>query len=600
MKSLTITLFFILFITQSSFSQNDSFISNLQTNELSSDEIYSKCSDAVVMLFCYDRDNILIGYGSGVIVSADGLVYTNFHVIRDAKRIEIRNDEKSFDSIPIVGFNGFYDVASLKLPDGLYSFIKVSENTDVIIGKEVYALGNPKGYTKTISRGIISAVRENYDYNKLQISVPTSSGSSGGALLDSYGELIGITSAGVKEEQLLNFAIPVRLFNNLKVIDIRDSSQADILEKMFSLNIEDGDLHEDGYEDVIYKFTELSTNDLARWEFAGRSYYLEDEIDSALYYFSKAIEICPDNYKLYLWRAECYGELSDTINALEDYSTSLCLNDKYLDTYESRARYYQYDLKNYELAIDDYRKILDINPEYDFYYNFLADCKVSMGDKEGAVQELSRGLLWKSDASNLYNFRAALYSQLKMFNQAISDYTTSLSINPLQAEVYLSRAVNYSKLNKDDLAIIDYLEYLKYRPQEPVALNNLGYCYMEIVDFEESEKYFKKALYNDPKHIDSYLGLSILNYRNKRIKAAVENMSKAIEINGYLMFGMNGIIKLEESGWFWDKEEKEIMKQIFKIMSIVDSRIDPDFDTYERNRKHKGKRPARVKADGTD
>lgn len=598
MKTLIIALIFLFILELVQYSQSNEPKDALVV--LSSDEIFSKCSDAVVMLFCYDQDNILIGYGSGVIVSTDGLVYTNFHVIRDAKRIEIRNDEKSFDSIPVVGFNGFYDVAVLKLPDGFYSYIKVSENMDVIIGKEVFALGNPKGYTKTISKGIISAVRENNDYNKLQISVPISPGSSGGALLDSYGELIGITSAGIKEEQLLNFAIPVRLFNNLKVIDIKDSLQSEILEKMFSLNIEDSDLHEDGYEDVIYKYTELLVNDSARWEFAGRSYYLEDEIDSALYYFSKAIEICPDNYKLYLWRAECYGELSDTLNALKDYSTSLCLNDKYLDTYESRARYYQYNLKNYELAIDDYRKILKINPEYDFYYSFLADCKVSMGDEQGAVQELSRGLLWKSDASYLYNFRAALYSKLKLYDQAISDYTASLSITPLQADVYLSRAVNYSKLNKDDMAIIDYLEYLKYRPREAVALNNLGYCYMEIGDFEEAEKYFKKALYNDPKHMDSYIGLSILNYRNNGIKATVENMSKAIEINGYLMFGMNGVEKLEETGWFWDKEEKEIMKQIFNIMSIVDSKIDSDFESYERNRKHKGKRPSRVKADRSD
>ena len=105
MKTLSITLLFILFIVQSSFSQNEPLKNDLKSIELSSEEIYSRCSNAIVMIYNYDRDNALLAYGSGVIVSGNGLVYTNYHVVEGAYRVEIRNGNDIYYSILFAGIN---------------------------------------------------------------------------------------------------------------------------------------------------------------------------------------------------------------------------------------------------------------------------------------------------------------------------------------------------------------------------------------------------------------------------------------------------------------------------------------------------------------
>lgn len=91
----------------------------------SPEEIYSACCNAVVLIYNYDSDNTLLGYGSGVIVTATGVVYTNYHVVDKGYRIKIRNGNDIYNNIPIVGFNPFNDAAILKLPEGSYPFMRL-------------------------------------------------------------------------------------------------------------------------------------------------------------------------------------------------------------------------------------------------------------------------------------------------------------------------------------------------------------------------------------------------------------------------------------------------------------------------------------------
>ena len=86
----------------------------------------------------------------------------------------------------------------------------LGDSNKIEIGEKVVAIGNPLGYERTVSDGIISGLREEKGMKYLQITTPISPGSSGGALLNMYGEVIGITSMGyLGFAQNLNFAVPI-------------------------------------------------------------------------------------------------------------------------------------------------------------------------------------------------------------------------------------------------------------------------------------------------------------------------------------------------------------------------------------------------------
>lgn len=564
MKQIIFSFMFLLSVFQNAFSQ------------ISPDNIYNKCSDAVVMVFVYGFEGTLLSYGSGVIVSESGIVYTNYHVVKDAKNIQLRNGDITYDSVKIAGFDPFSDAAVLKLPDGSYPYIEISNQRDYSIGSIVYTLGNPRGYKKTLSHGLISALRTDEFPPLIQISAPISPGSSGGALLDAEGRLLGITSLTNTMAQNVNFAIPAHIFGNIGTADINNLYENELTGKM--LETYEGTLRADFYARVkiISEYSRRYKDNALRDESIGRFYHKLSEEDSAIACFTRVIDNIGGNQHIYRMRAECYKRKNDTAKVLSDYDNSISICNTDIDTYISRANYFQFDLKDYHKAIDDYHKILELNPEYDFVYTSIADCMINMNDQKGAITELSKSLNWKVDNPDHYNKRAEVYSNMKLYDEAIADYSNSLFYSPLQIDLYLTRAVIYSKKGEHKSAIRDYLEYLKYSPDDAAAYNNLAYSYMNLEQFTQAEESFNNSLYYDPYHMDSFIGLAILNFRRGKINGSIKYMCGAIKTNEVLLHGMTGIKELESSGWFWDKKEKIDIKKIFKIMGITDSEIEQD------------------------
>ncbi len=524
------------------------------------------------MIYNYDYNNALQKYGSGVIISPDGLIYTNYHVIDISCRIEVRNGNTVYDSIPIAGFDPFSDAAILKLPDGNYPFINIAKESNLNVGNPIFALGNPQGYTKTISYGIISAFRSYEMPGKIQFTAPIAPGSSGGALLNNAGELIGITASCVTTGQNMNFAVPVSKFITIPIINVYDHYQKDDLNDLVVL-------YQTSYDkyfaaDIISKYVNLYQDENAKWELAGKLYYKLELYDSSINCFSRAIELNSQDQLLYKLRGDVYAKNRDSVKTLSDYQKSLTLCEDCIDTYLARAEYYHKNLRNYEKALEDYDMVLKINPEYDYIYTSKADCRIIINDKEGAIRELSNSLKWKNDNPDMYVRRAQIYEIMDMFDEAISDYSNALFYSPRQYEYYLDRAVLYSKKNDHENAIRDYQEFLKYEPNNSIANNNLAYAYMNANQYEYAEKYFFCSLSYDKRHFDSYLGLSLVNFRQGKTKATITYMCQAIEVENFLNYGMNGIAELEKRSWFWDIKEKNDFKKIFKIMGITDTKFE--------------------------
>jgi Do/DeqQ family serine protease len=140
-----------------------------------------------------------IGTGSGVIISEDGYIVTNNHVIKDANDLEVTLNNKKVYKAKLIGTDSKMDIALLKIDaDEKLPFSSFADSDQVKVGEWVLAVGNPYNLTSTVTAGIVSAKARNLDTNGIQSFIQTDAavnpGNSGGALVNTRGELIGINT----------------------------------------------------------------------------------------------------------------------------------------------------------------------------------------------------------------------------------------------------------------------------------------------------------------------------------------------------------------------------------------------------------------------
>jgi serine protease Do len=140
-----------------------------------------------------------VGTGSGVIISEDGYIVTNNHVIKDASEIEITLNNKKTYKAKLIGTDNKMDIALLKIDaDAKLPYSSFADSDNVKVGEWVLAVGNPYNLTSTVTAGIVSAKARNLDTNGMQSFIQTDAavnpGNSGGALVNTHGELIGINT----------------------------------------------------------------------------------------------------------------------------------------------------------------------------------------------------------------------------------------------------------------------------------------------------------------------------------------------------------------------------------------------------------------------
>lgn len=164
----------------------------------------------------------MLSTGSGVIITQDGFIVTNNHVIDNADKIEVTlNDRRTFEA-ELIGSDPSTDIALLKIEGGKFSYLPFGSSDSAKVGQWILAVGNPFNLTSTVTAGIISAKARNINIiNKryaiesfIQTDAAVNPGNSGGALVNSSGELIGINTAIASQTGSFtgySFAIPISI-----------------------------------------------------------------------------------------------------------------------------------------------------------------------------------------------------------------------------------------------------------------------------------------------------------------------------------------------------------------------------------------------------
>lgn len=264
--------------------------------------------------------------GSGFFV-APNIIVSNYHVIKGAKYAScyLNNSETEYKIDGYVGVDKSVDIILLKVSTLNKSAIKLAANT-ALIGQKIYVIGSPRGLPATISDGIISGMRD-FDGNKLlQMTASISSGSSGGPVLNTNGELIGISVSQIKEGQNLNFAIPKSYLQIL--LDFRKDTPLELntlvpSEKLkkeepysFSASIIGKPIRIGNLEVAQNDFPEyLNYNDAKQaCKDLGKGWRLPSEKEFEILYLNKSkIGSYNRNYSLY-WTSDSAGPAAWTYN----------------------------------------------------------------------------------------------------------------------------------------------------------------------------------------------------------------------------------------------------------------------------------------------
>jgi S1-C subfamily serine protease len=189
--------------------------------------VYSSSINSVVSINStsitrnFFNSQVVKGTGSGVIISEDGFIITNYHVIETATKLEVSLSDETKFTAQKIGADKANDIALIKVSSPFKKFqpIPFGDSSNLKVGQKVFAIGNPFGLSGTLTTGIISALNRNLPTDDgtimrgiIQMDAAINPGNSGGPLLNTKGELIGINTAIFSPNGGnigIGFAIPV-------------------------------------------------------------------------------------------------------------------------------------------------------------------------------------------------------------------------------------------------------------------------------------------------------------------------------------------------------------------------------------------------------
>ncbi|MEK7833793.1 MAG: trypsin-like peptidase domain-containing protein [Acidobacteriota bacterium] len=173
-------------------------------------EIAREQSQAVVIVEALDDRGGVISQGSGFIVTPGGAIVSNLHVVQGAAMLRVKLPSGDvYKTSDLVDVDDTKDIAIIKIKGFKLPAVSLGDSDKAETGDSIVAISSPEGLVNSLTTGVISGVRRLDTHRVFQITAPISRGSSGGALFNSNGEVIGVVTYLLKSGQNINFAVPI-------------------------------------------------------------------------------------------------------------------------------------------------------------------------------------------------------------------------------------------------------------------------------------------------------------------------------------------------------------------------------------------------------
>lgn len=437
---------------------------NPKDDELNAEQIIEKYKPALISIWMNDKDyysyttyrytDTTILNGSGFILTEDGLIGTNYHVVEQIDSLIVKTSDGIFYNAELVLIDETNDFAIIKITDSggkKFPVVKLGNSDDVKAGQEVFAIGSPLGFEYTISSGIVAAVRENEKVNftdpetyvnkektfskVIQITAAISPGNSGGALFNKRGEVIGITTYTYIGYGNLNFAVAINGFKNLV---------------------------------TLAENTDAENNEELRLK-------KEESLFSSNYKMASSIK----SQLSYDWY---YSKQKDTM--------------KIIDTFVVR----QDSVNRIRLAKAEkyYEKCIELKPDTFIVYQDLLDLYV-FTDNFQKAENLYKDIRMKFDSDSLLNLLssslASAYSTSKDYGKAIQFYQKMLVQDTTQYFIRFQIANLYEEMNENKKSVDEYKKLIQLDSNYSDAYIRLGKIYFEKYDKPKTAKKYLQAAY---------------------------------------------------------------------------------------------------------
>jgi len=370
--------------------------------------LIKRIKPSVVIVFAYDDKGEFLKLGSGFFISQNGNIITNYHVLQGARSAEVKtSDGKTYPITYIVADDEQSDIIrlSVDIPSQYVHSLSLSVTVPEV-GERIIVYGSPLGLEKTVSDGIISAIREVPDYGKLiQITAPISPGSSGSPVLNMKGEVIGIATFQIVEGQNLNFAIPSERIANLDLTEEKETSVGEELFGQENKEKKDSDYAHEAFNKALYfmdkkeygkaipYLEKASKTDILSLKAnvycaIGFCYSIEFGLyNKAIESFKQAIRIEPDNAGAYTFLGIQYVELGRYKEAIEPLKQAIRLSNYYIISAYDNLGFAYYELGRYKEAIESSKQSIRIEPNNAYAHWILGVCYLMTSDKDSALNE---------------------------------------------------------------------------------------------------------------------------------------------------------------------------------------------------------------------
>ncbi|WP_316738394.1 tetratricopeptide repeat protein [Pedobacter aquatilis] len=255
------------------------------------------------------------------------------------------------------------------------------------------------------------------------------------------------------------------------------------------------------------------------WNNLGYAYYRKGDKPEALKCYDKAASLDSQNLNAYVNRGDLNFDIKNFDAAVNDYSQGISITPKSPDLYYYRANAHVQN-KNMKAALSDFDKAIGLDYAHVNALVSRAGIKAFQKDYAGALKDLDRVLgLQPGNTYGLY-FKGEVLASKKDFYNALKCLNEAIVLNDKNADFYFTRANIYLFRRQYQLAEQDFLTSLKLNPETPGAVNNLGFIALQKGNYERAIEYFEKAIDQDGYIAIYYINLINTLGRNREFKAA--------------------------------------------------------------------------------
>ena len=529
-------------------------------------EIAESARSSLVVLETEDKEGRQLGFWSGFFVERDQ-VATCFCAIEGAAKgtVWLAGTQQRFRIEGITASNERHGLVILKVSDFEGQPLSLGNSDSVQNNEEVYVAGNPwlKGDESTfklegtVTPCIISGVHHkdsNNDFLRhlskntgifldkvFQVSVQVHTGSIGGPVLNSRGQVIGVSFRAIKEGRVLNYIIPS---NYLKTLLVQATSPKPLAERkppsaFAYIAWAITKFEQERYESAIVDYDQaikLKPDFAEAYNLRGTAKYHLRAYKSAIVDFAEAIKLKPETvesnshlFYAYSHRGLAKSDLGDYKSAIADYNEAIRLYPGDAQVYSNRGLAKSL-LGDYKSAIADYNKAIQLNPDFAETYSKRGFANLALGEYESALADSDKAIQLDPNQAAAYFNKGRVKSALGEYESALAAYNEAIRLRPEVVEAHIGRGKVKFGLGAYPAAIVDFDEVLRLNPDHTEIYRRRGTSKFLIGTYNSAIADFDEVLRLDPDNARAYFKRGMTKFMLGHISEAKSEFHNALKL----------------------------------------------------------------------